>query len=95
MERNQVQFAPNFVMIEKYVNMIFIGSIFSLDCMTIKLRCDDYGFECEFILDGEKTMGLIEELRNHFEEEHGIDYTVEAVIQMITNRGHSLESIRK
>ncbi|MDH5665236.1 MAG: DUF1059 domain-containing protein, partial [Nitrosopumilus sp.] len=39
--------------------------------MTLKLRCDDYGFECEFILDGEKTVGLIEELRNHFEEEHG------------------------
>ena len=75
--------------------MIFIGSIFFLDWMTLKLRCDDYGFECGFILDGEKTMGLIEELRNHFEEEHGIDYTVEAVIQMITNRGHSLESIRK
>ena len=63
--------------------------------MTLKLRCDDYGFECEFILDGEKTIGLIEELRNHFEEEHGIDYTIEAVTQMIQNRGHSLESIRK
>ncbi|MDH5430545.1 MAG: DUF1059 domain-containing protein [Nitrosopumilus sp.] len=63
--------------------------------MTLKLRCDDYGFECEFILDGEKTVGLIEELRNHFEEEHGIDYTIEAVTQMIQNRGHSLESIRK
>jgi len=36
-----------------------------------------------------------EKLRNHFEEEHGIDYTIEAVTQMITNRGHSLESIRK
>ncbi|MGY5151341.1 MAG: DUF1059 domain-containing protein [Candidatus Nitrosopumilus sp. bin_6a] len=63
--------------------------------MTLKLRCDDYGFECEFLLDGEKTVGLIEELRNHFEEEHGIDYTIEAVTQMIQNRGHSLESIRK
>jgi predicted small metal-binding protein len=63
--------------------------------MTLKLRCDDYGFECEFILDGEKTVGLIEELRNHFEEEHGIDYTIEAITQMIQNRGHSLESIRK
>jgi len=63
--------------------------------MTLKLRCDDYGFECEFILDGEKTVGLIEKLRNHFEEEHGIDYTIEAVTQMIQNRGHSLESIRK
>ena len=63
--------------------------------MTIKLRCDDYGFECKFILDKAKTVGTIKKLRDHFEEEHGIDYTVEAVTQMITNRGHSLESIRK
>ncbi|MGH1566990.1 MAG: hypothetical protein ACRBB5_06170 [Nitrosopumilus sp.] len=63
--------------------------------MTLKLRCDDYGFECEFVLDEEKTVRTIEKLRDHFEDEHGIDYTVEAVTQMITNRGHSLESIRK
>lgn len=64
--------------------------------MTLKLRCNDYGFECKFVLDEEKTLELIEKLRNHFEEEeHGIDYTVEAVTQMITNRGHSLESIKK
>jgi len=63
--------------------------------MTLKLRCEDYGFECDYIIDEKKTVGLIEKLRNHFEEEHGIDYTVEAVTQMITNRGHSLESIRK
>lgn len=63
--------------------------------MTIKLRCEDYGFECEYVLDEEKTVGLIQKLRDHFEEEHGIDYTVEAVTQMITNRGHSLESIKK
>ena len=75
--------------------MVFIGSIFLSDWMTLKLRCEDYGLECEYILDGEKTIGLIEKLRNHFEEEHGIDYTIEAVTQMITNRGHSLESIRK
>ena len=63
--------------------------------MTIKLRCDDYGFECEFVLDEAKTVGIIKKLRDHFEEEHGIDYTVGAVTQMITNRGHSLESIGK
>ncbi len=63
--------------------------------MTLKLRCKDYGFECEYILEGEKTLEMIEKFRNHFEEEHGIDYTIEAVIQMITNRGHSLESIKK
>ena len=74
---------------------VFIGSIFFPNRMTLKLRCEDYGFECKYILDEEKTLGLIEKLRNHFEEEHGIDYTIEAVTQMITNRGHSLESIKK
>lgn len=63
--------------------------------MTLKLRCEDYGFECDYIVDEEKTVSLIERLRDHFDEAHGIDYTVEAVTQMITNRGHSLESIRK
>ncbi len=63
--------------------------------MNLQLRCKDYGFECEFALDEEKTIGLIKKLRDHFEEEHGIDYTEEAVTQMITNRGHSLESIKK
>jgi len=63
--------------------------------MTLKLRCEDYGFECEFAIDEEKSIALIEKLRNHFEEEHGIDYTMGAVTQMITNRGHSLESIKK
>ena len=63
--------------------------------MTLKLRCVDYGFECEFILDEEKSVEQLEKLRNHFEEEHGIDYSIEAVTQMITNKGHSLESIKK
>jgi len=63
--------------------------------MTLKLRCEDYGFECTFEIDEEKSVALIKKLRNHFEEEHGIDYTIEAVTQMITNRGHSLESIKK
>ena len=63
--------------------------------MTLKLRCEDYGFECDFVLDEEKSIEQLEKLRNHFEEEHGIDYTVEAVKQMIQNRGHSLDSIKK
>ena len=62
--------------------------------MNLQLMCKDYGFECEFALDEEKTIQLIKKLRDHFEEEHGIDYTIEAVTQMITNRGHSLESIK-
>jgi len=63
--------------------------------MNLKLRCEDYGFECEFALDEEYSTELIKKLRDHFEEEHGIDYTRETVTQMISHRGHSLESIKK
>jgi predicted small metal-binding protein len=72
--------------------------------MTLKLRCDEYGFECDFslegeksleLLEGEKSLELLEKLRVHFEEEHGIEYPIDAVIQMIVNRGHSLNSIKK
>ena len=63
--------------------------------MTFKLRCDEYGFECDFTLEGEKSLELLEKLRGHFEEEHGIEYPIDAVIQMIVNRGHSLDSIKK
>ena len=63
--------------------------------MTLKLRCEDYGFECDFVLEGEKSASLLEQIRKHFEDEHGIDYTTEAITQMVMNRGHSLDSIRK
>jgi predicted small metal-binding protein len=63
--------------------------------MTLKLRCDEYGFECDFSLEGEKSLELLEKLRVHFEEAHGIEYPIDAVIQMIVNRGHSLDSIKK
>jgi len=63
--------------------------------MTLKLSCDEYGFECDFSLEGEKSLELLEKLRVHFEEAHGIEYPIDAVIQMIVNRGHSLDSIKK
>ena len=63
--------------------------------MTLKLRCEDYGFECDFVLEGEKNVSLLEQIRKHFEDEHGIDYATEAITQMIMNRGHSLGSIKK
>jgi len=63
--------------------------------MDFKLRCSEYGFECDFTLEGEKSIQLLEKLKAHFEEEHGIEYPINAVIQMIVNRAHSLESIKK
>ena len=75
--------------------MWFLQTQYQFRTTNLQLRCEDYDFDCEFILDEEKTIVLIKKFRNHSEEEHGIDYTIEAVTQMITNRGHSLESIRK
>ncbi len=61
--------------------------------MAIKLACKDYGFDCEYAIEGESGSKIIEQLRSHFEAEHGIDYSSEFLIQMIINKGHSRESI--
>ncbi|MFY9301178.1 MAG: DUF1059 domain-containing protein [Candidatus Nitrosotenuis sp.] len=62
--------------------------------MTFKLTCSDYGFECGFVLEGDKSLSMIKKLRDHFEREHGIDYSVDAIIQMLVNKGHTRDSIR-
>ena len=61
--------------------------------MTIKLECKDYGFECDFVVQGQKNLTTLGQLREHFEEEHGIDYSSEFLIQMVINKGHSRQSI--
>ena len=38
------------------------------------IKCIDYGFECDFICEGE-VEAVIEEFGKHTEEEHGIDYS--------------------
>jgi len=47
-----------------------------------RLRCNDYGFECEFVAEGEIEQ-VIDEFGKHTEEEHGIDYSREALMQFI------------
>ena len=42
--------------------------------MTIKLRCNDYGYECDLVLDEELTVGLIEKLRDHFVDTVGFAF---------------------
>ena len=62
--------------------------------MTFTLICSDYGFECDFEIHGAKTISTIKKLREHFENEHGIDYSVDFIIQMLINKGHTRDSIR-
>jgi predicted small metal-binding protein len=47
-----------------------------------KLKCSDYGFECDFVSEGEMEH-VIEEFGKHTDEEHGIEYSKEALMQFI------------
>ena len=50
-----------------------------------KLACRDYGFECDFVSEGEIEK-VIEEFGQHTESEHGIDYSKEALMQVIMRK---------
>ena len=50
-----------------------------------KLKCNDYGFECDFVAEGEME-SVIEDFRKHTDEEHGIDYSKEAVMQFLLRK---------
>jgi predicted small metal-binding protein len=62
--------------------------------MTIRFVCSDYGFECGFVLEGTKSTSLIKKIQDHFETEHGIEYPIDAIIQMLVNKGYSKDSIK-
>ncbi len=47
-----------------------------------KLTCAFYGFECEFVTEG-KLEDVIDKFKTHTEDEHGIDYSKEALMQFI------------
>jgi len=53
--------------------------------VTIKLSCNDYGFECNFTVDGEIEK-VIEEFGKHTDEIHGIEYTKEVLMQFILRK---------
>ena len=50
-----------------------------------KLKCNDYGFQCDFEVEGEQEK-VIEDFRPHTENVHGIDYSVEAVKQFLLRK---------
>jgi predicted small metal-binding protein len=50
-----------------------------------KLKCGDYGFECDFVAEGEMEE-VIQNFRKHTDEEHGIDYSKEAVMQFLLRK---------
>ena len=52
-----------------------------------RLRCQDYGFECKFVAEGIVTAQVLDEFRKHTEDEHGIEYSKEALMQFIIRQG--------
>ena len=51
----------------------------------IRLRCSDYGFECDFVAEGE-IEDVIDRFKEHTENIHGIDYSREALMQFIIRK---------
>ena len=48
-----------------------------------KLSCANYGFECTFVAEDDNMPELIEKFAKHTLDEHGIEYSKEAVTQFI------------
>ena len=50
-----------------------------------KLICRDYGFECDYVAEGEMEQ-VITDFRAHTDDVHGIDYSKEAVMQFLLRK---------
>lgn len=52
-----------------------------------KLRCRDYGFECDYVAEAPDTAKVIEDYGKHSADEHGIEYSKESLMQFILRQG--------
>ncbi len=50
-----------------------------------KLQCRDYGFDCDFVVEGE-VESVITQFGKHTNDEHGIEYSKEALMQIILRK---------
>jgi predicted small metal-binding protein len=54
--------------------------------LAIKLSCRDYGFDCNFISEGDDVSFIITKFGEHTEKEHGIEYSKESLMQFIIRK---------
>ncbi len=52
-----------------------------------KLVCSNYGFECDFVAEGTEIAQVLHDFGKHTAEEHGIEYSKEALMQFILRKG--------
>ena len=51
----------------------------------VKAVCSDYGFDCDFICEGELDT-VIDNFGKHCTEEHGIEYGKETLTKFLLNK---------
>ena len=51
-----------------------------------KLCCVDYGFECDFAAESKDASEMIEQFAKHTSDEHGIEYSKEALMQFVLRK---------
>ncbi len=51
-----------------------------------KFTCRDYGFECDFVAEGDDMEKVIEEYGKHSCDEHGIEYSKETLMQFFLRK---------
>ena len=52
-----------------------------------KLVCADYGYDCEFIVEGESDQ-VAEKFRIHTEQVHGIEYSKETLTKFMLDNNY-------
>ncbi len=57
----------------------------------VKLRCRDYGFDCDYVAEGVDTPNVLADFGKHTLDEHGIEYSKEALMQFILRKRNSTE----
>lgn len=57
------------------------------DITAMKLVCRDYGFDCDFVAEGKDVSIVVDEFGKHTLDEHGIEYSKEALMQFILRKG--------
>ena len=51
----------------------------------VKAVCSDYGFDCDFVCEGELD-AVIDDFGKHCTEEHGIEYENETLTKFLLNK---------
>ena len=52
-----------------------------------ELSCRDYGFDCDYVAEGADISKVLADFAKHTHDEHGIEYSKEALMQFILRKG--------